>query len=113
MARSFRVFFRSETCVSGRIDVRSLTKLDPRLLYLAAAMAVNTFGFSLVLPFLSVYLHSEQHVPMEVVGAIYAVAGLAGALGMLVGRELADRRGPRAVMVSTLLARAAKLRLLR
>lgn len=89
-----------------------MKRVDPRLLYLAAAMAVNTFGFSLVLPFLSVYLHSEQGVPMEVVGTIYAVAGLAGAFGMLAGGELADRRGPREVMTTTLLARAANLGLL-
>jgi predicted MFS family arabinose efflux permease len=75
-------------------------------------MAVNTLGFSLVLPYLSVYLHSARGVPMSIVGAIYAVAGVAGAAGMVVGGELSDRRGPRAVMLSALLLRALNLGLL-
>lgn len=89
-----------------------MSGVDPRLLYLAAAMAVNTLGFSLVLPYLSVYLHSDQGVPMSIVGAVYAVAGAAGAAGMLVGGELSDRRGPRSVMLWTLVSRAANLALL-
>ncbi len=37
-------------------------------------------GFSIVLPFLAVYLKSNRHIPATWIGAVYTLSGIIGAL---------------------------------
>jgi len=79
----------------------------PRSVFvLSLARCNNTFGFSIVMPYLAFHLTAEQHLPMTFVGVLYTVAGAVGALAQLAGGELADRLGRRPVMLTCMAARA-------
>src|SRR5207247_6429887 len=66
-------------------------------------------GFSIVLPFLAVYLKSGRHIPATWIGAVYTLSGIIGALTQAVAGELADRHGRRRLMVGSLLIRSVIL----
>src|SRR5438552_3779922 len=88
---------------------RVLFQKDRRLLHLFLGRVLGSTGFSIVIPFLSLYLHGERGVPMSVVGAMFFFAALAGAVGQVVGGELTDRLGRKVVIVGTQLVRAASV----
>ena len=86
---------------------RVLFQRDRRLLHLFLGRVLGSTGFSIVIPFLSLYLHGERGVPMSIVGAMFFFAALAGAVGQVVGGELTDRMGRKVVIVGSQLVRAA------
>lgn len=86
---------------------RVLFQRDRRLLHLFLGRVLGSTGFSIVIPFLSLYLHGERGVPMTIVGAMFFFAALAGALGQVIGGELTDRMGRKVVIVGSQLVRAA------
>jgi MFS family permease len=85
---------------------RALFQKDRRLLHLFLGRVLGSTGFSIVIPFLSLYLHGERHVPMTLVGGIFFVAALAGAVGQVAGGELTDRLGRKVVLVGSQLLRS-------
>ncbi len=86
---------------------RLLFQRDRRLLHLFLGRVLGSTGFSIVIPFLSLYLHGERAVRMSLVGGIFFVAALAGAVGQVVGGELTDRLGRKVVIVGSQLVRSA------
>lgn len=79
----------------------------PRAIFvLAGARCINTFGFSIVMPYLAYHLTAHVGVEMTTVGLIYTIAGVSGATAQLVGGELADRVGRQPVMLVSLGLRA-------
>lgn len=68
-----------------------------------------TLGFAAVLPYLGVVLHLERGVPATIVGVIWTVAGLSGAVMQWVAGELADRWGRRPVLLVAMTLRTANL----
>jgi MFS family permease len=87
-------------------DFRSL---DPRNWYLARARLVVTAGFSMVLPFLGMYITIDRKQPAIVAGTIWTLAGAGGAAMQWVAGALSDRVGRRGVMVASMILRAANL----
>lgn len=85
---------------------QALFQRDRRLLHLFLGRVLASIGFSIVIPFLSLYLHGTRGVPMTAVGGVFFIAALAGAVGQIVGGELSDRRGRKFVLVSSQLIRA-------
>jgi len=85
---------------------RALFQRDRRLLHLFLGRILASVGFSIVIPFLSLYLHGTRGVPMSVVGGVFFIAALTGAAGQIVGGELSDRRGRKFVLVCSQLIRA-------
>ena len=85
---------------------RALFQRDRRLLHLFLGRILASVGFSIVIPFLSLYLHGTRGVPMSAVGGVFFIAALTGAVGQIVGGELSDRRGRKFVLVSSQLIRA-------
>ncbi|MEN3010098.1 MAG: MFS transporter [Candidatus Bipolaricaulaceae bacterium] len=79
----------------------------PRLGPLLAAQLVASAGFSLALPFLSLYLVQQRGVPMALVGTVMLGAAFASALGQFLGGEAADRLGRRPTLAAALLLRVA------
>ncbi len=70
-----------------------------RLNYLTLAWGINTLAFSIVYPFLPIYLHSIRGLPMSTVGIIFLVMGLASIIGSPLAGYLVDRFGRRVVML--------------
>jgi MFS family permease len=85
---------------------RALFQRDRRLLHLFLGRVFASVGFSIVIPFLSLYLHEKRGVAMSAVGAIFFLAALTGGLGQIVGGDWSDRYGRKRVIVLTQLLRA-------
>jgi MFS family permease len=83
--------------------------LDRRHWYLAGARMVVSAGFSMVLPFLAMYLAVDRHQSVKKVGLIWTLAGVCGAAMQWVAGALSDRIGRRPVMVGSMLLRAINL----
>ena len=66
---------------------------DRRLWALCAAWVLNGLGYSMVLPFLSLYLTRERDVSMSQVGTVLLVAGLFRTFGQSVGGTVVHRLG--------------------
>jgi MFS family permease len=60
---------------------------------------VGAAGFSVVMPFLAIYLHDRVGVPMSYVGLIFLASSATGAIGQVAGGEIADKFGRKNVMV--------------
>lgn len=81
-------------------------QLDRRIFAIAAARCINTAGFSIVMPYLGLYLNTRLGAKMVEIGLLYGAASVCAAVGTVVGGELSDRLGRKPVMVAALLLRA-------
>ena len=86
---------------------RALFDRDRRLLHLFLGRFLASTGFSIVIPFLALYLHSTRGVPMSAVGSLFFFGALCGVAGQVVGGEWSDRNGRKRVLVACQLIRAA------
>lgn len=58
-----------------------------------------TVGFSIALPFLALYLHTERGLSMSMVGTIFLISGLCTAGTNMIGGMLSDRFGRRRLFI--------------
>jgi MFS family permease len=83
-----------------------LRSLDPRLpravWILQGGGLANAFGNGLVLPFLIIYLHNVRGISLGLAGLIAATNSAAALASGFVAGSLADRVGPRAVLMGAL-----------
>ncbi len=94
------------------IPFTAYRRLDRRIYFLAAMRGINTMGFSIVMPFMAMYLVEQRGVSGAAYGAIYLVAGLAAAVGNAASGEASDRIGRRRVMIAALVGRTLNMCLL-
>ena len=73
---------------------RVLFQKDRRLWHLFIGRLFASTGFSIVIPFLALYLHGTRGYAMSAVGLVFFVGALTGAAGQIVGGEWCDRHGP-------------------
>ena len=85
---------------------------DKRVWYLVAIRVINALGFSIILPFISVYLYSEQGVPMTIIGTFFLGAAIARAFSQIVGGGYSDKLGRRKIMIIAGIGRALSFLLL-
>lgn len=85
--------------------LRSARGFDHRVWTLFYGRIISSLGFSIVMPFLSIYLSQERGVPMTVVGLVLLFSAIVGAIGQIVGGELADIVGRKKVMVIAMASR--------
>ena len=78
---------------------KALFHKDRRLWHLFIGRLFASTGFSIVIPFLALYLHGTRGYAMSAVGLIFFVAALTGAAGQIVGGEWCDRSGRKVVLV--------------
>jgi MFS family permease len=83
--------------------------LDRRVWILAATRCINTMGFSLVMPFMGIYLVKERGALAAVYGLLMMLSGLLAAGSQAIAGELADRYGRRTIMVTALAVRSANM----
>ena len=83
-----------------------LRSLDPRLtrdIYvLEVGVLLNSFGNGVVLPFLIIYLHNVRGIALGTAGLVAATQSLAGLASGFVAGSLADRLGPKRVLMGAL-----------
>jgi len=83
-----------------------LRSFDRRIWVLFSGRIIGVTGFSIVVPFLSIYLNQQLGVPMTMVGLIFLFSSGAGAVGQILGGELADRVGRKKVMIFSMASRS-------
>ncbi|GAK58453.1 major facilitator superfamily MFS_1 [Candidatus Vecturithrix granuli] len=70
-----------------------------RILAIAVAWGINALAYSIVYPFLPIYLHSIRGIPMSTVGVMYPIMGIAVIIGSPVSGVLTDRVGRRMLLI--------------
>ena len=83
--------------------------LDRRIWAIAATRMVNTMGFSIVMPFMAMWMVKHRGVLAVKVGLIYMIAGFVAAASQGLSGELSDRFGRRRIMVAALSLRAVNM----
>jgi MFS family permease len=78
---------------------------DRRVWVLFYSRLIDGIGFSIVGPFLALFMYESMDAPLAVAGLILTVAGIAGAIGSLVGGLAADRLGRRGIMINSMMLR--------
>jgi MFS family permease len=91
---------------SSVLGLRTTIKGHDRNVHiLVLCRGITALGFSVVFPFLSLYLHEVMGVSMTAIGTIFLGSSLSGAVAALVGGELSDKFGRKPVMVAALSSR--------
>lgn len=72
---------------------------------LAVIWAINTLAYSIVHPFLPIYLHQERQFPLAQAALVFPVMGMGAIVGAPLAGWLADRVGHRRLLVGTPLLR--------
>src|SRR4030042_5460533 len=83
----------------ANIDILPFRRFDARIWIITAIGLLNVAGFSLSLPFLSLYLYQERGVPMTLVGMIILLSGLCSAVTQIFGGAISDRIGRRPLLL--------------
>jgi len=74
----------------------------PGIWIISIESLMTAAGFSITIPFLSLYLFQDRGLSMTIVGTIMLIAGLCSAIAHVVGGELSDRVGRRPVILGAL-----------
>lgn len=90
-----------------KLQAMQTTSYDPservydhrKVLAIAIAWGINTLAYSIVYPFLPIYLHTIRGIPMSTVGIMYPVMGIAVIIGSPISGALTDRLGRRILLI--------------
>ncbi len=77
-------------------------RFDRGIWALMAIQLITAIGFSISLPYLSLYLNRQRGLSMTLVGTVMLASAAVAAAGRLTGGELADRLGRRPVLLAAL-----------
>ncbi len=72
---------------------------DSRVWYLFVTRIFNALGFSVVLPFLSVYMHQEMNTSMSIIGSIFLISATGRASSQYLSGEIVDLWGRRGLLI--------------
>ena len=87
---------------------RPIFKRFPPGVWLVTLIGVlNSAGFSLSLPFLSLYLYQQRDVPMTVVGLFILGSGIIAAAAQMVAGMMSDKFGRRPIILGSMMLAAA------
>ncbi len=89
-----------------RGGLSSFKGFDRRIYAIFVGRIIAATGFSIVMPFLTIYLSTQLGISLTVIGILFLINGIFGSLGQIIGGELSDRIGRRPVMWSAMFLRA-------
>ncbi|HUW44638.1 MAG TPA: MFS transporter [Dehalococcoidia bacterium] len=75
-------------------------RFEPELWVITVIQFFTVIGFSICMPFLSLYLYQDRGLSMTVVGTILLAAGLCSAVSQAFGGALSDRFGRRPILLT-------------
>ncbi len=84
---------------SSRYGLDGLRGLQGEAWALFAIRTLNSFGFSMAMPFFGLYLLEVRGVSLATTGVVYFAAGVVTLASQLVGGRLTDAVGPKRVML--------------
>ncbi len=88
---------------SLRHDV--IARYQPAIWIITIESLFAAMGFSITIPFLSLYLYQDRDLTMTMVGIVMLIAGVFSAVAHMVGGELSDRFGRRPIIIWSLIVR--------
>ena len=74
-------------------------RFEPELWVITVTQFFTAIGFSICMPFLSLYLYQDRGLSMTLVGMILLAAGLCSAISQALGGALSDRFGRRPILL--------------
>ncbi|MCF7811675.1 MFS transporter [bacterium] len=83
-----------------------LADLNPLVKWLALIRFIGALGFALSMPFLALYLHEDNGIPMTTIGLMLTTTGLVGASASTIAGALSDVFGRSRLVKGLLTARA-------
>jgi MFS family permease len=84
--------------------LRGFVNRFPTSVWLLTVMGfINSFGFSLSLPYVALYLNRDRHISMTVIGLMFLATGILSALVLLVSGSLCDRFGRRPLLLTSMM----------
>ena len=81
-------------------------RFDQRIWVLFYGRIAIATGFSMAIPFMALYLHNDLGLSMGLVGLILLISSFIGAMGQIVGGEIADMFGRKRIMSFALIWRS-------
>ncbi|TFG57021.1 MAG: MFS transporter [Methanomassiliicoccus sp.] len=85
---------------------KSTQGFDSRVWTLFYGRIISALGYSIVMPFLAIYLHDDLKISMTMVGIVLLISAIVGSVGQIIGGELADIFGRKKIMVLAMAARS-------
>lgn len=76
-----------------------LKKIDRRMASLMGGWLINSLGFGAVVPFMTVYFHSERGLAMRYIALFFLAAAICRTVAQSVGGTLSDYIGRRGLMI--------------
>ncbi len=67
---------------------------------------ISSLGFGAVVPFVSIYFHTQLGVPMSLIGSFFLIAAVLRSSSQIFGGELSDRLGRRRLLIVSQINRA-------
>ena len=83
-----------------------MPRLPGKIWLLQAGVLVNFLGNGMVAPFLVIYLHFGRGIPVAVAGSAVALGGITAVISGLAAGSLAERLGPRNILVAAMVSNA-------
>jgi MFS family permease len=75
-------------------------RFEPGVWVVTVIQFFTSIGFSICMPFLSLYLHQDRGLSMTMVGLILLAGGLCASVSQAIGGELSDRFGRRPILLT-------------
>lgn len=97
---------RPHNCLPTMIERihRTYTTFDPQLWVLFVGTLINAIGFSLIFPFLTIYLTERLGLSLTTVGGLITLNAASGTVAQAIGGSLADQLGRKVMMATSMLA---------
>jgi MFS family permease len=90
----------NESSGKARSPLRNLYhRFEPGVWLVTVMQFFTTIGFSICMPFLSLYLYQDRGLSMTMVGTILLAGGLCAAISQALGGTLSDRFGRRPILL--------------
>jgi MFS family permease len=93
---------KSISAAIGQFRKKVIGRFKPGIWIISTQALMTAAGFSITIPFLSLYLFQDRGLSMTIVGTIMLIAGLCSAIAHVIGGELSDRIGRRPVIIGAL-----------